>query len=235
MSRLLHATGLDVSKHDGSPPPSALPILEALRPLLQEATAESPPARKSALALHLMAALGPAIAASIHTSVTRAAAAGQALSGIDLPLAAESIKVLVLAVTAAAPKGEAAQAAVMRVLVPLLVEVAAPPKGSPAAPMLRDMAVKLVTAMPASVSGAAFRTVVAALPAESKQRLQLALKDAAAAAAAAAASANVQPAAVSGIAGAASTSGSGVAAVQVQKKPAIALKMNFAVPGPAKS
>lgn len=115
------------------------------------------------------------------------------------------------------------QVAVMRVLVPLLVEVARPPPGTPVTPLLRDMACKLVSAMPTSAAAAAFRTVVTALPAASKQRLQLALKEQAAAAAAA-------PAAVGNVAAGATP----LAAAADARKPAIQLKMNFAMPGASK-
>jgi hypothetical protein len=118
------------------------------------------------------------------------------------------------------------QVAVMNVLVPLLVEVARPPAGTPVTPLLRDMACKLVSAMPTSAAAAAFRTAVTALPAASKQRLQLALKEQQAAAAAA-------PAAGSGVA-AAAAGAAPLAAAADARKPAIQLKMNFSMPGAAK-
>jgi hypothetical protein len=121
------------------------------------------------------------------------------------------------------------QVAVMNMLVPLLVEVARPPQGTPVTPLLRDMACKLVSAMPTSAAAAAFRTAVTALPAASKQRLQLALKEQQAAAAAAAAAA---PAAGSGVAAAAGAGS--IAAAGDARKPAIQLKMNFAMPGAGK-
>jgi hypothetical protein len=82
--------------------------------------------------------------------------------------------------------------------------------------------------MPTSAAAAAFRTAVTALPAASKQRLQLALKEqqaAAAAGAAPAAGASVAAAAVAPVAAAAAADA---------RKPAIQLKMNFAVPGASK-
>lgn len=114
------------------------------------------------------------------------------------------------------------QVAVMNVLVPLLVEVARPPPATPVTPLLRDMACKLVSAMPTSASAAAFRTAVTALAAASKQRLQLALKEQAEAAAAAAA----KPAGAAAVA-----TGVSSAAPPEARKPAIQLKMNFALPG----
>jgi hypothetical protein len=105
------------------------------------------------------------------------------------------------------------QAAVLRVLVPLLIEVAKP-GNTPATPVLRSMACKLVSAMPTSAAAAAFRAVVTALPAASKERLQVALRENAAEQAAAGAGAAAQgPAAAT-------------------KKPAIQLKMNFQLPVP---
>jgi microcystin-dependent protein len=121
------------------------------------------------------------------------------------------------------------QVAVMHVLVPLLVEVARPGPGTPVTPLLRDMACKLVSAMPTSAAAAAFRTAVTALPAASKQRLQLALREQQAAAAAAAA----PVVAVAGTAAAAAGAVQVVAAADA-KKPAIQLKMNFAMPGASK-
>jgi hypothetical protein len=119
------------------------------------------------------------------------------------------------------------QVAVMSVLVPLLVEVARPPPGTPVTPVLRDMACRLVTAMPSSAAAAAFRSAVTALPASSKQRLQLALKDQAEATAAAAAG----PGAGTG-AGAASAFATKTAETSsaAKKVPAIQLKMSFALP-----
>jgi hypothetical protein len=122
------------------------------------------------------------------------------------------------------------QAAVMHVLVPLLVEVARPAPGTPVTPLLRDMACKLVSAMPTSAAAAAFRTAVTALPAASKQRLQLALKEQQAAAAAGAAPA----AAGAGVAAAAAGVAPVAAAAADARKPAIQLKMNFAMPGGSK-
>jgi hypothetical protein len=122
------------------------------------------------------------------------------------------------------------QVAVMNVLVPLLVEVARPAPGTPVTPLLRDMACKLVSAMPTSAAAAAFRTAVTALPAASKQRLQLALKEQQAAAAAAAAAPVIAGAGVAAAAGAAPAA----AAAAHARKPAIQLKMNFAMPGASK-
>lgn len=117
------------------------------------------------------------------------------------------------------------QVAVMSVLVPLLVEVARPPPGTPVTPVLRDMACKLVTAMPSSAAAAAFRSAVTALPASSKQRLQLALKDQAEATAAAAATAGHTGVAAGPLAAKPAETRSGA-----KKPPAIQLKMNFALP-----
>jgi hypothetical protein len=92
--------------------------------------------------------------------------------------------------------GEAAQASLLRLLVPALVEVAAPP-GQPV-PLLADMAVKLLTHLAASPAAPAFRVAAAELPTAAKQRLQSALAAAAQQAAAAAQQqqqADAQPAA----------------------------------------
>jgi hypothetical protein len=62
-----------------------------------------------------------------------------------------------------------------------LIEVAKPPVDIPATPVLRSMACKLVSAMPTSAAAAAFRIVVTSLPAASKERLQVALRENAAA------------------------------------------------------
>lgn len=114
----------------------------------------------------------------------------------------------------------------MSILVPLLIEVAKPPDSTPVTPVLRDMACKLVSAMPTSAAAAAFRTAVVALPAASKQRLQLALKEQAAAAATAVAP-GVGKVAAAAAAGSAAGS---VGAPTEARKPAIQLKMNFAMP-----
>lgn len=126
---------------------------------------------------------------------------------------------------------EMMQVAVMNILVPLLIEVAKPAASTPVTPVLRDMACKLVSAMPTSAAAAAFRTAVVALPAASKQRLQLALKEQAAAAAAAAALPVAAGAASGGrVAAAVGSAGGGLAPPVEARKPAIQLKMNFAMP-----
>jgi hypothetical protein len=112
------------------------------------------------------------------------------------------------------------QAAVLRVLVPLLIEVAKPPGTTPATPVLRSMACKLVAAMPTSAAAAAFRTVVTALPAASKERLQVALRENAAAEQAGGGSGVPGP-------GAGAAAAVGAAGAAAAKKPAIQLKMTF--------
>jgi hypothetical protein len=109
------------------------------------------------------------------------------------------------------------QVAVLRVFVPLLIEVAKPPGNVPATPVLRSMACKLVSAMPTSAAAAAFRAVVTALPAASKERLQVALRENAAEQAA-------------GTAGAPAHGAAAVTAAS--KKPSIQLKMNFQLLAP---
>lgn len=109
------------------------------------------------------------------------------------------------------------QAAVLRVLLPLLIEVAKPPGDIPPTPVLRSMACKLVSAMPTSAAAAAVRAVVTALPAASKERLQVALRENAAEQAAGTTAAPAQGAA---------------AAAGGSKKPAIQLKTNFQLPVP---
>ncbi|PRW58568.1 HEAT repeat-containing [Chlorella sorokiniana] len=91
-----------------------------------------------------------------------------------------------------APGGEAAQSALLRLLVPLLIEVAAP--AGPPTPVLAASAVKLLTHLASSPAAAAFRGVAAELPAATKARLQAALQAAAAAAAAQPAAAETQAA-----------------------------------------
>lgn len=119
----------------------------------------------------------------------------------------------------------------MNILVPLLIEVAKPQPKTPVTPVLRDMACKLVSAMPTSAAAAAFRTAVVALPAASKQRLHLALKEQAAAAAAAAAEAQAGAgAAVGSVGRALDAAVGGVVPLEVRRAPAIQLKMNFALP-----
>jgi hypothetical protein len=116
------------------------------------------------------------------------------------------------------------QAAVLMVLVPLLIEVARPPGVIPATPVLRSMACKLVSAMPTSAAAAAFRSVVTGLPAASKERLQLALRENAAAEQAVG-STGTSGVPAQGVAGDRMT-------VAAAKKPAIQLKMNFQLPVP---
>lgn len=111
------------------------------------------------------------------------------------------------------------QAAVLRVLVPLLIEVAKPPGTTPATPVLRSMACKLVAAMPTSIAAVAFRAVATALPAASKERLQVALRENAAA---------EQASGGSGVPGpGAGPAAVGAAGGAAAKKPAIQLKMTF--------
>lgn len=109
------------------------------------------------------------------------------------------LKAGLLAINCAAavpgPSGEAAQAALLRLLVPLLIEVAAP--AGPPTPVLAASAVKLLTHLASSPAAAAFRTAAAELPAATKARLQGALQ--------AAAAATPQPAAAGATAAAASS------------------------------
>lgn len=202
--------------------------MEALRAAAQDAAAKQPPGRRAAAALQLLAAAGPAAAGLVHARM-QPGGGTHPLAGDELSLVAESIKLLLVgaglaaASSAGAAGGEAAagappaaQVGVMRVLVPLLVEAAAPAAGVPVTPLLRDISVKLVTVMPSSASGAAFREVVAALPAGSKQRLQVALREAAAGGGGSSAG----TAAPAGMAG----------GLQPPKKPGIMLKTTFALP-----
>ncbi len=206
----------------GAPPAAQRAALEALRATLQEAQAEHQQQQKggrstgkAALAERCMGALAPQVAALVHAGTRRPAAA---LEGERLAAVVEGLKVLLLVNNLSAAKGEPAQAAVLSVLVPLLVEAAAPEGAAAPTPALRDMALKLLTAMPAAPSGgAAFRAAVAALPAGSKARLQAALRGPGGAAGAGAGAA--------GCAGA-----RGGAGVQAPAKPAIQLKTTFALP-----
>lgn len=125
-----------------------------------------------------------------------------------------------------------------QVLVPLLVEAAAPSPPAVPTPALRDMAVKLITSLPAAACGAAFKTQLAAQPAAAKLRLQGALREVATAAA----SVNAGAAAVPGVGGAVQAQqgawGTGAAAPGavgvggVARKPAIQLKTTFVLPVP---
>lgn len=105
--------------------------------------------------------------------------------------------------------GDAAQQALLGILVPLLVEAAAP-EGAPVTPSLRDLSVQLVSALAASPAAPAFKATVAALPQSLKARLQGVLVAGAAPAAAAAA-------------------GSAGAAAASKRAPTIQLKTSFAV------
>ncbi|KAF8072444.1 hypothetical protein HT031_000103 [Scenedesmus sp. PABB004] len=195
----------------------ACKVLEAVRSLLQDDAAQQQ-AGRAALAQLVTAAVVPQAAALAHAALSCGAGP---LAGATLAAVTEALKVLLLLSTRTAAQGEAAQVAVMRVLVPLLVEAASPPPGSPGTPLLRDMACRLVSAMPASAASAAFRAAVAALPAASKARLQAALREQAGAAAAAQAG----PPAGGGLA---PPPGAGAGAGA--HKPAIQLRMSFAVP-----
>lgn len=119
-----------------------------------------------------------------------------------LQAVAQVLKAGLLAVNCAsalpAPGSEAAQTALLRLLVPVLIEVAAP--AGPPTPVLAGSAVTLLTHLASSPAAAAFRAVAAELPAATKARLQAALQAAAAAAAA-------QPAATDAAAPAGSSSG----------------------------
>jgi hypothetical protein len=142
----------------------------------------------------------------------------------------------------------------LQVLVPLLVEAAAPTAGSAAAtPGLRELAIKLITSLPAAPAGAAFKAQLAAQPAAAKLRLQGALREAAAAAAVAtaapAAAAAVAPVLLGGggggatAVGAASPGAGGGASPVVPspamagagaRRPTIQLRTTFALPLPGK-
>jgi hypothetical protein len=104
---------------------------------------------------------------------------------------------------------------VLQVLVPLLVEAAAP-DGAPT-PVLWEMALKLITALPAApAGGAAARAAIASLPPAAKARLQAAL----------------QASAAGGGGGGASAAGPRPAGAAQPARPAIQLKTSFALPKP---
>ncbi|KAG2435720.1 hypothetical protein HXX76_006917 [Chlamydomonas incerta] len=228
----------------GAPPAAALAVLEAARGAVQESVAEDAAAPRGRWARLLVAALvGPAVV-RVGPLLTEAKAP---LSGEEQSMVGETIKLLVLASTLAAAQGQAAQEGVMQVLVPLLVEAAAPSAGAAAvAPPLRDMALKLITSLPAAAAAAAFKAQLAAQPAAAKLRLQAALREAAtAAASAAAAPAAAAPggAAAGGGGGAPAVHAGGLApppppggaAGATGRRPAIQLKTTFALPLPGKS
>lgn len=184
-------------------------VLEAVRVYVQEAAGGDPGSGKSRLAAACLAVVGPRASLQVHQHLREQSP----LEGDSLAAAIESLKLLLVSATSLLTSAQQ-QEAVMKVLVPLLVEVSAPPEGLPVTPVLRDMALRLITAMPSSSAGASFRTVVAALPAESKQRLQAALK---------------------GTGGAApdpNTPGAPGSSLQ-PKKPTIELKMSFTLPKPS--
>jgi hypothetical protein len=134
-----------------------------------------------------------------------------------------------------------------QVLVPLLVALAAPAPAqlAPAVPLpLRDVAVRLITSLPASPAGAAFRSQLAAQPTADKLRLQAALRGATGSSSGASAAGSGSPAgappAVAGAAlgaalpgGAVATTG-GAAGGGPARKPAIQLKTTFVLPQPKK-
>ncbi len=125
-----------------------------------------------------------------------------------------------------------------QVLVPLLVEAAAPSPPAVPTPALRDMAVKLITSLPAAACGAAFKTQLAAQPAAAKLRLQGALREVATAAASVGAGAAAAPGTVGAVQGQQGAWGVGAAAPGaagvggVARKPAIQLKTTFVLPVP---
>ncbi|GFR48876.1 hypothetical protein Agub_g10725 [Astrephomene gubernaculifera] len=225
-----------------TPPAAAHAVLEAVRTAVQEAAAEDAASARGRWCRLLLCTLSPAAVARVGVLL---AEAGQPLSGEEQALVAECVKLLVVGATLAGPQGAAAQDGVMQVLVPLLVELAAPALGPAAVtPALRDMAIKLITSLPASAAGNAFKTHLAAQPAAAKLRLQTALREAAAAAAAAStaaaasgASAGVAAPQQFGVVGAAGapTAGPSAGAVGAAgRRPAIQLKTTFALPLPGK-
>ncbi|GLC70784.1 hypothetical protein PLESTF_001032900 [Pleodorina starrii] len=222
------------------PPAAALAVLEAARAAVQEAAVEEPGSARGRWARAVVHSLMPP---AVERVAALLALARQPLAGSEQSLVAECLKLLVLAATLAGPHGAAAQEGVMQVLVPMLVEVAAPAAGPAAAtPPLRDLAVKLITTLPAAAAGAAFKAQLAAQPAAAKLRLQGALREAAAAAAATAAAAAAAPAAAAAAAGAGATPGAGAPALvagagpgaTTGRRPAIQLKTTFALPLPGK-
>jgi hypothetical protein len=121
-----------------------------------------------------------------------------------------------------------------KVLLAVLVEAAAPAPPAVATPGLREMAVRLLSSLPASPAGAALRTQLAAQPAAAKLRLQAAIREASSAAVAAgpsaAGSAQGPPAAATGGAGLAAPASA--LASSSGRRPAIHLKTSFALPLP---
>ncbi|GIL52578.1 hypothetical protein Vafri_8312 [Volvox africanus] len=232
------------------PPAAALSVLDTARTAAQEAAGEDPGSPRGRWVRTLVCFLMPLAVERVALLLART----KPLTGVDQSLVAECLKLLVLAATLASPQGAVALDGVMQVLVPLLVEVAAPAAGPAAAtPALRDMAVKLITSLPTTASGPAFKTQLAAQPAAAKLRLQSALREAAASAAAtttatAVATPNGSTAVAASAGGAVATAGgvasghvaqpqaglTGLGASSGRTRPTIQLKTTFALPLPTK-
>ncbi|KAL4431040.1 hypothetical protein ABPG75_006296 [Micractinium tetrahymenae] len=172
--------------------------LAALRTHLQAQQQRAAEQQQRTWALACAASALPGAAARVHALMGGSAALG---NDADIQVVAEALKAGLLAVNLAGESAPSAQAALLRLLVPVLVEVAAPSSAAPT-PLLADMAVKLLTHMAASpTAAAAFRGVAAELPAAAKQRLAGALQAAAAGAAAGSGASTARPAPVAASSG----------------------------------
>ncbi|KXZ55552.1 hypothetical protein GPECTOR_2g1101 [Gonium pectorale] len=222
-----------VSRTESSPPSAPLSaaaaVLDVVRSFATEAANDDPSSGRGRWARLLIGTVAPLMVERASALLT---AARQPLAGEEQSLVAECLKLLVLAATFAGPHGGQAQDGVMQVLVPLLVEVTAPAAGAAVAtPALRDMGFKLITSLPASASGNAFKAHLAAQPAGVKLRLQGALREAAAAAVSSAPAAASVAGAGPQLSGAAAPSGT---AAGSSRRPTIQLKTTFALPVPSK-
>lgn len=200
-----------------------LRVLQALSAALAEGAGEAAPGgARAAWARQLVAVVGPHVAALVRRLLATGTAAAP-LTGDALTAVAEALKCFVLAANVAAASGPpGAVEGALHVLVPLLVEVACPSPPKAATPLLRDRALGLVTALPNTPAGPAFRGLLLSLDPALKARLQQAAQEQQAAAAAGSATPAASGAAVVG--GAADAGGA------VKKAPTIALKMSFAKP-----
>lgn len=123
-----------------------------------------------------MGTLGAALQARAHALLHDPGCPHASLTALDVQVVSSVLKVFVAALAVAQGLGESASHALLSVLLPLLLDVASPEEGA-AHPALRDLAIKLIQALTVGGTAQVFRGAVAALPAQSKQRLQGALQE----------------------------------------------------------
>lgn len=97
------------------------------------------------------------------------------IRGLPMQVASETLKLLhsSLAILAAEGAEAEAEARCLGMLVDLLVLCAAPEGSSSAGGLLRELVGKLMTVLASGASGPAFRNALLALPASSRERLQV--------------------------------------------------------------